>query len=185
MPAALIKSASMSYADRCEKSCQTSSWWGFILVILDLPSKRKSAGCVDYIPARCTHRPSLLRFSEIFRLATLRLARWMPKSWSNLVNFITGWVFLHLWLPLWWNPATLHRYPSTPPQLAPQDAFPCVFPHPLSMTDSSLLSFHVLPWLIIFCLSMCFSASSIRKHKHYVTWLSRSLYVNINIMSHD
>ena len=33
-----------------------------------IPSKRKSAACVDYVPVLCTHRPSLLPiewFSEI------------------------------------------------------------------------------------------------------------------------
>ena len=46
-----------------------------IFEILDhqrgIPSKRKSAACVDYVPALCTHRPSLLPiewFSEIFGL---------------------------------------------------------------------------------------------------------------------
>ena len=36
-----------------------------------MPSKRKSSACVDYVPALCTHRPSLLpieRFSEVFGL---------------------------------------------------------------------------------------------------------------------
>ncbi len=70
--ATLTKSASMSYADRCGESCETSSCWGLIIEILDhqrgIPSKRKSAACVDYVPALCTHRPSLLPiewFSEI------------------------------------------------------------------------------------------------------------------------
>ena len=74
--ATLTKSASMSYADRCGESCETLSCWGLIFEILDhqrgIPSKRKSAACVDYVPALCTHRPSLLPiewFSEIFGLA--------------------------------------------------------------------------------------------------------------------
>ena len=62
--ATLTKSASMSYADRCGESCETLSCWGLIFEILDhergIPSKRKSAACVDYVPALCTHRPSLL-----------------------------------------------------------------------------------------------------------------------------
>ena len=52
-----------------------------IFEILDhqrgIPSKRKSAACVDYVPALCTHRPSLLPiewFSEIFGLAPLWLS---------------------------------------------------------------------------------------------------------------
>ena len=71
--ATLTKSASMSYADRCGESCETLSCWGLIFEILDhergIPSKRKSAACVDYVPALCTHRPSLLPiewFSEEF-----------------------------------------------------------------------------------------------------------------------
>ena len=62
--ATLTKSASMSYADRCGESCETLSCWGLIFEILDhergIPSKHKSAACVDYVPALCTHRPSLL-----------------------------------------------------------------------------------------------------------------------------
>ena len=37
-----------------------------------IPSKRNSSYCVDYVPALCTHRPSLLpigRLSEAFGLA--------------------------------------------------------------------------------------------------------------------
>ncbi|CCF46246.1 hypothetical protein CH063_15059, partial [Colletotrichum higginsianum] len=37
-----------------------------------IPSKRKSSACVDYVPALCTHRPSLLPIewlSEAFGLA--------------------------------------------------------------------------------------------------------------------
>ena len=36
-----------------------------------MPSKRESSARVDYVPALCTHRPSLLpieRFSEVLRL---------------------------------------------------------------------------------------------------------------------
>ena len=62
--ATLTKSASMSYAERYGESFETSSCWGLIFEILDhergIPSKRKSAACVDYVPALCTHRPSLL-----------------------------------------------------------------------------------------------------------------------------
>ncbi len=46
-----------------------------MVAIIDLqrgiPSKRKSSACVDYVPALCTHRPSLLPiewFNEIFGL---------------------------------------------------------------------------------------------------------------------
>ena len=37
-----------------------------------IPSKRKSSTCIDYVPALCTHRPSLLPIewlSEAFGLA--------------------------------------------------------------------------------------------------------------------
>ena len=40
-----------------------------------IPSKRNSSDCADYVPALCTHRPSLLPiewFSEIFGLAPSR-----------------------------------------------------------------------------------------------------------------
>ena len=41
-----------------------------------MPSKRKSSACVDYVPALCTHRPSLLpieRFSEVLGLFAWRI----------------------------------------------------------------------------------------------------------------
>ena len=40
-----------------------------------IPSKRDSSDRVDYVPALCTHRPSLLpieRFSEVFGLGLWR-----------------------------------------------------------------------------------------------------------------
>ena len=50
-----------------------------IIAIIDhergIPSKRESSARVDYVPALCTHRPSLLPiewFSEIFGLASSR-----------------------------------------------------------------------------------------------------------------
>jgi hypothetical protein len=39
-----------------------------------MPSKRKSSACTDYVPALCTHRPSLLPigwFSEFHGLVSL------------------------------------------------------------------------------------------------------------------
>ncbi|KAL0087502.1 hypothetical protein J3Q64DRAFT_1737766 [Phycomyces blakesleeanus] len=40
------------------------SCWGLSSVTIahqrGIPSKRKSSACVDYVPALCTHRPSLL-----------------------------------------------------------------------------------------------------------------------------
>ena len=51
-----------------------------IIAIIDhergIPSKRESSARVDYVPALCTHRPSLLPiewFSEISGLAPTRL----------------------------------------------------------------------------------------------------------------
>lgn len=71
----------MSFAARCGESCETPSCWGQIIAILDLergiPSKRESAARVDYVPALCTHRPSLLpiaRFNKAFGLEPPRRA---------------------------------------------------------------------------------------------------------------
>ena len=55
-----------------------------------MPSKRESSACVDYVPALCTHRPSLLPIewlSEAFGLAQERLAtatqsRKVDQTWS-------------------------------------------------------------------------------------------------------
>ena len=51
-----------------------------IIAIINLkrgiPSKLESSACADYVPALCTHRPSLLpieRFSEVFGLGLGRI----------------------------------------------------------------------------------------------------------------
>ena len=36
-----------------------------------IPSKRKSSTCIDYVPALCTHRPSLLPIEWISELQGL------------------------------------------------------------------------------------------------------------------
>ena len=46
---------------------------GFVIIPCErgIPSKRKSSTCADYVPALCTHRPSLLPiewFSEVIGL---------------------------------------------------------------------------------------------------------------------
>ena len=46
-----------------------------------MPSKRESSARVDYVPALCTHRPSLLPiewFSEVLRLSLVRAATHSP-----------------------------------------------------------------------------------------------------------
>ena len=52
-----------------------------------MPSKRKSSACVDYVPALCTHRPSLLPIewlSEALGLA--QRGRRRPLRAGNLVK---------------------------------------------------------------------------------------------------
>ena len=52
-----------------------------------MPSKRKSSACVDYVPALCTHRPSLLPIewlSEALGLA--QGSRHRPPRAGNLVK---------------------------------------------------------------------------------------------------
>ena len=70
----------MSFAARRGKSCEPPSCWGQIIAIIDLergiPSKRESSARVDYVPALCTHRPSLLpigRLGEAFGLRGVRV----------------------------------------------------------------------------------------------------------------
>ena len=62
--ATLMEAASVTCTGRYGKSCETPSCWGQTIAIIGLqrgiPSKRKSSACVDYVPALCTHRPSLL-----------------------------------------------------------------------------------------------------------------------------
>jgi hypothetical protein len=48
-----------------------------------MPSKRKSSACVDYVPALCTHRPSLLPIGcagEVFGLAKLVVSTCYAKK---------------------------------------------------------------------------------------------------------
>ncbi|CAL1196261.1 unnamed protein product [Candida parapsilosis] len=54
-----------------------------------IPSKRKSSACVDYVPALCTHRPSLLPIECLVRLpdwfregATPSWNREASQTWS-------------------------------------------------------------------------------------------------------
>src|SRR6201986_5623545 len=54
-----------------------------------MPRKRMSSACVDYVPALCTHRPSLLpieRLSEAFGLAQVvgndDQSRKVGQTWS-------------------------------------------------------------------------------------------------------
>ena len=61
-------------AERLGESCENLSWLGSEVVIFlrepGMPSKRGSQTRVDYVPALCTHRPSLLPIEcigEFFR----------------------------------------------------------------------------------------------------------------------
>ena len=46
-----------------------------------IPSKRKSSTCIDYVPALCTHRPSLLPIEWISEL----------QDWCTVVLHFTRW----------------------------------------------------------------------------------------------
>ena len=51
-----------------------------------IPSKRESSAHVDYVPALCTHRPSLLPiewFSEVLGLAFMR---WQHLIYAGNLN---------------------------------------------------------------------------------------------------
>ena len=50
-----------------------------------IPSKRESSARVDYVPALCTHRPSLLPigwFSETLGL--------VPRGWATALSGVAG-----------------------------------------------------------------------------------------------
>ena len=47
-----------------------------------IPSRRKSSACIDYVPALCTHRPSLLPIEWSGKLFGLRFA----ESFVNLIT---------------------------------------------------------------------------------------------------
>ena len=50
-----------------------------------MPSKRKSSACVDYVPALCTHRPSLLPIGSVGELSGLE--RWHRSPAPRIENF--------------------------------------------------------------------------------------------------
>ena len=52
-----------------------------------MPSKRKSSACVDYVPALCTHRPSLLPIEWLSEaLGPAQRGRQRPLRAGNLVK---------------------------------------------------------------------------------------------------
>ena len=61
-----------------------------MIVIIDLqrgiPSKRKSSTCIDYVPALCTHRPSLLPIEWISELHGLCVSIGCPLQLDREVN---------------------------------------------------------------------------------------------------
>ena len=65
-----------------------------IIAIIDhkrgIPSKRESSARVDYVPALCTHRPSLLpieRFSEVLGLFGSRITLTALREDDQTVAF--------------------------------------------------------------------------------------------------
>ena len=67
-----------------------SSCWGLIFAIIDLergiPSKHKSSACADYVPALCTHRPSLLPIEWFGELSGLLRSL---SSWREVLLTIS------------------------------------------------------------------------------------------------
>ena len=60
------KTSLVCLSSLCEiigESVETSSYWGSLLAIICLepgmPCRHNSANCIEYVPAVCTHRPSL------------------------------------------------------------------------------------------------------------------------------
>ena len=45
-----------------------------------ISSKRKSLTCIDYVPALCTHRPSLLPMNNAVNKMEVLISRLGPKS---------------------------------------------------------------------------------------------------------
>ena len=54
-----------------------------------MPSKRKSSACVDYVPALCTHRPSLLPIEQTGKCFGLPLRVVVqPRFWEVKQTFL-------------------------------------------------------------------------------------------------
>jgi hypothetical protein len=71
--------------DREDEAC-----WGLRIAILPhergIPSTRKSATCMDYVPALCTHRPSLLPMEWISELWGFSTA--LGLCWRTTTNLL-------------------------------------------------------------------------------------------------
>ena len=85
--ATLNASACEPNSEESGEPCETYSCLGLGLVIIShergIPSKRESTSRADYVPALCTHRPSLLPIgcvSEVFR----------PGQWRPLAAACLG-----------------------------------------------------------------------------------------------
>ncbi len=51
-----------------------------------IPSKRNSTDCVDYVPALCTHRPSLLPIEWFSEASGLARGRWQQLPMSSFAE---------------------------------------------------------------------------------------------------
>ena len=55
---------------------------GFVIIPCErgIPSKHKSSACADYVPALCTHRPSLLPIGWFSEVIGLEVWEWLVHS---------------------------------------------------------------------------------------------------------
>jgi hypothetical protein len=88
--ATLTEAASIQPRPEGPGNLETLSCWGQTIAIIGLqrgiPSKRVSSARADYVPALCTHRPSLLPIEWLSEASGLaRAASRAPGSWTNLV----------------------------------------------------------------------------------------------------
>ncbi|PTU16783.1 hypothetical protein P175DRAFT_0512813 [Aspergillus ochraceoroseus IBT 24754] len=85
-----------------------------------MPSRHESSARADYVPALCTHRPSLLPIEWLGEASGLAQEGWQrppaPESWSN-PNSVNHRVFERTLRPLVFRGACLserHCCPSSP-----------------------------------------------------------------------
>ena len=85
--ATLSDSASLNLNRKVWVIFQSPTCWGLMIVIIHhergIPSKRESSARVDYVPALCTHRPSLVPIEWLSETSGLAYHWWQHHRFAE------------------------------------------------------------------------------------------------------
>jgi hypothetical protein len=95
--ATIVATTGLSSLDRVWQTAEMLLWLELSVEIFShergIPSKCESSTCIDYVPALCTHRPSLPGtelFREIHGSADFGLAeKWLNRDGLNRAKVVT------------------------------------------------------------------------------------------------